>query len=441
MEVKQGTGRDTRMMIPIFSLIYMAVTELGLPWFSIPALAYEKVPSRYSLWNLEHCLGYMNQSAGTGRFQSMTMFSRQEMQGILKFGQAMKMLSVVCALLFLAGAVLGCRKKGKSVKAMRIMFAGGVVLPLAAMSGSILGNWMINQKMGRSNSFVNLTLHSYLQLTSFVYAQLFLAVLMFFSVKRFMGIENESVDTANVVRGKREDKRIGTRTMVSLLLILFAVPAVIFFGIYFLNDRSDTFISICVIILSMLPFYMVFEDRRPQAREMLLIAVMTALAVVGRMAFFMLPQFKPVTAIVIITGVGLGPEAGFLTGALTGFVSNFFFGQGPWTPWQMFAFGIIGFLAGVIFRGKNQGPGRSRAALCIYGGAATFVIYGFIMDTSSLVTFAGDFQWKTVLGIYAAGLPFNFVHGISTVVFLFFLAKPMGMKLERIKKKYGILEV
>ena len=86
---------------------------------------------------------------------------------------------------------------------------------------------------------------------------------------------------------------------------------------------------------------MIFEDRKPQAREVLLIAVMAAIAVVGRMAFFMLPQFKPVTAIVIITGISLGAEAGFLTGAVAGFVSNFFFGQGPWTPWQMFAFGII----------------------------------------------------------------------------------------------------
>ena len=92
----------------------------------------------------------------------------------------------------------------------------------------------------------------------------------------------------------------------------------------------------------MLPFFLVFENRRPQAREVVVIAVMAALAVAGRAAFFMLPQFKPTAAIVIIAGVGLGAEAGFLTGALAGFVSNFFFGQGPWTPWQMFAFGIPG---------------------------------------------------------------------------------------------------
>ena len=83
----------------------------------------------------------------------------------------------------------------------------------------------------------------------------------------------------------------------------------------------------------MLPFFMVFEDRRPQAREVVIIAAMAGLGVAGRVAFFMVPQFKPAAAVVIISGVCLGGEAGFLTGALVGFVSNFFFGQGPWTPW------------------------------------------------------------------------------------------------------------
>ena len=62
----------------------------------------------------------------------------------------------------------------------------------------------------------------------------------------------------------------------------------------------------------------------------------------------MVPFFKPLTGIVMITGMALGPEAGFLTGAISGFVSNFIFGQGPWTPWQMFAFGVAGFLTGVL---------------------------------------------------------------------------------------------
>ena len=177
-------------------------------------------------------------------------------------------------------------------------------------------------------------------------------------------------------------------------MILFAIPCLIFFGIFFLNDRSASFIALCIIGLAMIPFCMIFEDRKPQAREVLLIAVMAAIAVVGRMAFFMLPQFKPVTAIVIITGISLGAEAGFLTGAVAGFVSNFFFGQGPWTPWQMFAFGIIGFLAGLLFRGKREKYKKSKLILCLYGGIATLVIYGFLMDTSSITMFGTGFSWK-----------------------------------------------
>ena len=127
----------------------------------------------------------------------------------------------------------------------------------------------------------------------------------------------------------REDRRVGRRTWTAIVLILVAIPLVIFFGIFFLNDRSNVFIGICIICLAMLPFAMIFENRKPQARELLVIAVMAAIAVAGRMAFFMIPQFKPVCAVVIIAGIGLGAEAGFLTGAVSGFVSNFFFGQGP----------------------------------------------------------------------------------------------------------------
>lgn len=146
------------------------------------------------------------------------------------------------------------------------------------------------------------------------------------------------------------DRRLSRRTLLAALLILIVIPATILLGIFVLNDRKYYFISLLIVIYTMVPFAMVFENRKPQARELIVIAVLAAIAVAGRAAFFMLPQFKPVVAIVIIAGVSLGAEAGFLVGAVAGFVSNFFFGQGPWTPWQMFCFGIIGFLAGIFFR-------------------------------------------------------------------------------------------
>lgn len=107
--------------------------------------------------------------------------------------------------------------------------------------------------------------------------------------------------------------------------------------------NSDVALALFFLIVSFVPFILIF-GRKPQARDMVPIAVMAALGVVGRTVFAIvpLPNFKPVSAIVIMTGVVFGPESGFLTGALTGFVSNFIFGQGPWTPWQMFSWGMIG---------------------------------------------------------------------------------------------------
>ena len=131
--------------------------------------------------------------------------------------------------------------------------------------------------------------------------------------------------------------------LLSFIILLFGVK---------IGDRNYWFVSMSLIILAIWLFFSLFESRKPRAREIVPIAVMSAIAAIGRFAFAMLPQFKPVAAIVIITGMSFGPEAGFLTGAVSALVSNFFFGQGPWTPWQMFAFGVLGFLAGLLYKYK-----------------------------------------------------------------------------------------
>lgn len=231
--------------------------------------------------------------------------------------------------------------------------------------------------------------------------------------------------------------KLKKRTWAAVIGILL-IPAIIAFGVIVLEDRSYYFVSLLILAVTMLPFLLVFEHRKPMARELVLLATLSALAVAGRAAFFMLPQFKPVVAIVILTAMTLGPEAGFLVGAVSGFVSNFFFGQGPWTPWQMFSFGIVGFLAGILaVRGILP---KKRWALCLYGGIATVVIYGGIMNFSSAILFGGKLTVKSLLAIYASGVPFDLIHGASTVIFLFFLANPMMEKIGRVQKKYGLLE-
>lgn len=197
-------------------------------------------------------------------------------------------------------------------------------------------------------------------------------------------------------------------------------------------------VSLAIIIMAMVPFFMIFEKRRPQARELVIIATLAAIAVAGRAAFFMIPQFKPVCAIVIIAGVCFGGESGFLVGAVTGLVSNFFYGQGAHTPWQMFCFGVVGFLAGVLF--QKGLLSRSRLSLCIYGFFATFFIYGGVMNFSTILTAGLPLNLGTLITVYTAGIPMDLIHAGSTVIFLLVLANPMIEKLERIKTKYGLLE-
>jgi len=234
------------------------------------------------------------------------------------------------------------------------------------------------------------------------------------------------------------NSRLNRRRLIASLLILIVIPATILAGIIVFDDRKYYFISLLIVLYTLIPFALVFEQRKPQARELIVIAVMSSIAVAGRSAFFMLPQFKPVLAIVIIAGVSLGAEAGFLVGATTGFVSNFFFGQGPWTPWQMFCFGIIGYLAGLIF--KKGRLKRTASLLSLFGGLSAILIYGGIMNLSSVTIFTASFTKEALIAAYVSGFWFDLVHAIATVVFLLLLARPMLAKLERIKSKYGMIE-
>ncbi len=241
-----------------------------------------------------------------------------------------------------------------------------------------------------------------------------------------------------VVQIPKTDKKLSKRTLACVLLILFAIPFTIYTGIHFFDDRKYYIISLLIILEAMLPFCMVFESRKPKARELIIISVLCAIAVAGRAAFFMLPQFKPVIALVIIAGVCFGGETGFLVGALTGFVSNFFAGQGPWTPWQMFAFGIIGFVAGILF--KKGLLRQNRISLCIFGFSATLVLYGGIMNPASVIMSQNVITGEMIISAYLLGLSFDMIHALSTAFFLWVISVPMIEKLERIKIKYGLIE-
>jgi len=233
-------------------------------------------------------------------------------------------------------------------------------------------------------------------------------------------------------------QKLTKRTITAAAMILLTIPLTIFIGIHVFGDRRFYFIALLVILQTMLPFAFVFESRKPLVRELVIIAVLCAITVAGRSVFFMLPQFKPVIALVIIAGVAFGGEAGFLVGAMSFLVSNMFFGQGPWTPWQMFSAGIIGFLAGVLFRkGMLR---RSPTSLAVFGGIATFAIYGGIMSPASVLMWQPNPTRTMILMSYLHGLSFNLVHAAATVAFMVMISKTMLEKLDRIKVKYGLVE-
>lgn len=250
-----------------------------------------------------------------------------------------------------------------------------------------------------------------------------------------MSIETVQQDISPALM--REEKRRRLRRIIFAVCVLVFVPSVIAIGLSEWQDRKYYIVSALIILISALPFFIVFEKRRPVARELTLIAVMVALGTAGRAAFYMLPQFKPIAATVIIAGCAFGCEAGFITGALTIFVSNMFFGQGPWTPWQMFALGLTGFFAGLIFRGEIKTKFRL-FLLLVYGALSVLVIYGGIVDTSYVFTAGQKVELSSFLAAYASGFVFNLIFAAATVLFLLLLAKPLLNKLSRIKKKHGV---
>ncbi len=246
-------------------------------------------------------------------------------------------------------------------------------------------------------------------------------------------------DPPVILQTPKEKRKLSKRTISGVVLILLFIPLTLFVGVVYIDRKQYYITALAILIECMLPFFMVFEGRKPKARELVIIASLSALSVAGRAAFFMLPQFKPVLAMTIIAGVAFGGETGFLVGAVSMLVSNMMFAQGPWTPWQMFAMGIIGFLAGILFRKGILR--RSKASLCTFGALSAILIYGGITNPSSALIWGSEsLNIKMIMTYYLTGFPMDCIHAAATVIFLLFLAEPMLEKLDRIKVKYGLVE-
>jgi energy-coupling factor transport system substrate-specific component len=203
---------------------------------------------------------------------------------------------------------------------------------------------------------------------------------------------------------------------------------------FFLEGQYLLF-SILMIVLIFLPFIVRFERRQVSAEEMVIIGMLAAIAALSRVPFASLPSVQPTSFVVIITGRVFGREAGFLVGALAAVVSNLFLGQGPWTPWQMFCWGMIGFSAGLF---ANQRWMQTKIGLLLFGGAWGF-LFGWIMNLWYMLGFFDTFNWIVFVTVYTASFYFDLAHALSNIFFLAIFASAWQKILERVKKKYGLL--
>lgn len=219
------------------------------------------------------------------------------------------------------------------------------------------------------------------------------------------------------------------RNTVRIVVPFVLIPALVIFGATVFKERRHLIISTGVAVLALLLFAASYEKKPTGSRRMIIVAVMTALCIAGRF----IPLFKPITALTVITAIYLGGEAGFLVGAMSALLSNFYFGQGPWTPFQMLAWGMIGLIAGFL----SEPLKRYKWLLLVYGVLAG-IMYSLVMDIWTVIWYDGSFRPEFYFTALVTAIPHTIMYSVSNFIFLWFAAKPFGEKLERVKIKYGV---
>lgn len=235
--------------------------------------------------------------------------------------------------------------------------------------------------------------------------------------------ERQKGGTMIVIRNPR------LRTWLRWLIPLVCIPLLVILGATVVDGKRHLLISLGVAVLAVVLFLTGFERRLTGSRRLVLVSCMTALCVVGRF----IPFFKPVTALTIITGMYISGESGFLTGAMAALLSNFYFGQGPWTPFQMLALGLLGLCSGWL-----SPTLKKRRPLLLLWGVLAGIAYSMLMDVWTVLWYDGTFRPELYLSAVVTALPYTAVYSLSNLLFLWWLARPLGEKLERVRIKYGV---
>lgn len=224
---------------------------------------------------------------------------------------------------------------------------------------------------------------------------------------------------------------------LSLPLFILLVIGLLGFSIRW----SDNYLlpSFGLILVGILYTLSRFETRKVEAKELVLLAVLAAIAAVGRIPFASIPSVQPTTFVIMMSGLVFGAESGFMIGAVAALASNMILGQGPWTPWQMVAWGLVGMSAGLL--------GKTRFMASVWGRIIFGVIWGFlfgwIMNLWSLLAFTQSGTPLTIdaFSIYlASSALYDLMHSGSNVIFLVLFGEGWMKILTRFKRKYGLLE-
>lgn len=223
---------------------------------------------------------------------------------------------------------------------------------------------------------------------------------------------------------------------INILIYCLLIPGVMLLGYLLWKNKNFNIVSMGIALLTCIPFFINFERKKYGAKELVTISVMVSISAMGRLLFALTPGFKPVTAITILTAIAFGPQVGFMTGSLSALVSNIYFGQGPWTAFQMFSWGILGYISGLMFR-RNKNP---NIILLILIGILGGVLFSLIMDVYSTLSLGSGFSFKRYIAIIITALPFTGIYVVSNVVFLIALYKPILKVLNRMKSKYGVFQ-
>ncbi len=221
--------------------------------------------------------------------------------------------------------------------------------------------------------------------------------------------------------------KVIVKRIIKYAIPFVLIPAIIVIGGLYAREKFNAYIIMVVSLLTLALLIFGSEKKGKGSGRVVLIAIFTALAVVGRF----IPIVKPVVAIIIIGGIYLGAESGFAIGSFAALISNFSFGQGPWTPFQMLGWGLIGLVAGLlsgIFR-------KNRISVYFYG-AICGIFFSFLMDVWTALWYESNEFWSIYVLAIIDAIPYTVVYAVSNVLFLVLLLKPFGRKLERMKVVY-----